>query len=469
MVRHLRPTGAIVALALAAIAVPCAARGQTDSAVAARAQTDSGLVAHATLRGWEERSRHTIFDRSGNSFGRNSDQGILQRFHPDIDTEYWADIISYSFNLTEVYEWYRRGVGARFNAGSIDHLRLVQNAQVAGKVSLRGNWDTRIQLTQQNTLQNDRALVELQIAYTPSGGPVRTFFNTTLKPLKAETDLELGAEWSVGGGARVTAAFAVLDVFNDLIYQGLGVLETDTSLEYLSQPFTARIGLELPIGRNVRVESYGLIMTPAQVDIYPDENRDAGFRQDERYAYIGGLAEWSPSEGMTVGGFGTWVGSRLNRGALPQGQPEDDFDLKERTWQAGSYVIWFLSSRFSVEAWLSHVWRTESRLRPDTSVAPNIDYEDRSWASRIGIRYSAPSGFRTELGLDFTLGNVIREGNMPNASTYDVHNKRLRLDLGWRFGRRAYIVLGSNVDLEFEASTALGIFDGGHGRFALYW
>ncbi|MHC4709355.1 MAG: hypothetical protein ACYTA3_02775 [Planctomycetota bacterium] len=456
----MRPVEAAAAATIfvAAIALP----------QAANAQHDSGLAAHATLRGWEERGRLRIFDRSGNIFGRNSDQGILQRFHPDIDTEYWADIISYAFSLTEVYEWYERGVGARFNAGSIDHLRLVQNAQVAGRVSLGGHWDTRIQLTQQNTLQSDRALVEVQIAYRPAGGPVRTFFNTTLKPLKAETDLEVGAEWSVGG-ARLTAAVAVLDPFTDLIYQNLGGL-ADTALDYLSQPFTARTSLEIPLGEKVRVEAHGLLMTPTTVDIYPDESRDEGFRQDERYAYAGGLVEWNPSAGVAVGGFGTWVGSRLDREPLPQGQPEDHFDLKERTWQAGGYLIHFLSSRFSVEARLSHVWRTESRLRPDTSVAPNIDYEDRTWVSRSGIRYSAPSGFRAELGLDLTLGDVIREGNLPGASTYDVHNKRLRADLGWRFGQRAYLILGSNVDLDFDDNdTPLGIFDGGHGRFALYW
>ncbi|UCC73352.1 MAG: hypothetical protein JSV86_01955, partial [Gemmatimonadota bacterium] len=74
----------------------------------AEAQADSLYSAHATLRGWEERARLAIFDRSGSYFGRTSDQGILQRFNEKMDSEYPLDLISSTFSLGETYEWYQR-------------------------------------------------------------------------------------------------------------------------------------------------------------------------------------------------------------------------------------------------------------------------------------------------------------------------------------------------------------------------
>lgn len=455
------PTGGVARSALA-LGFSCVLLTLPERIVA---QDDTTVVARATLRGWEERLRHAIFDRSGAYDGRLSDWGILQRFNPNIDGEYHLDVISSSFALTEVYEWYQRDAGARFAAGSISHERLLQSAQVAGTAKLSSTWDTRIQLTQQNTLEADRAVVELQIRHEVASGRVRPFLNTTLIAFKPESDIELGVDW-FPGTARVTAAIALLDPFNDLIFQGIGITGgADTALNYTAQPITLRAGLEFPFWGQFRAEAHGLFMTPSDVVAQREGAPAEGFAQGEEYAYAGALLEWGPSPKTGLGLFGTWVHARLDREALPAGRPEDDFDLIEKTWQAGLYALHAFSSRLRTETWVSRVWRTEQRLRPDTTVAPAVDYEDRSWMGKVSVRYGWRKGFQGELGLDWIARDVLRGNGIPRAGRFEHTNGRLRFDIGWQFGQRAYIMAGLNAD----TNTATNWFDGGHGRLALYW
>jgi hypothetical protein len=196
---------------------------------------------------------------------------------------------------------------------------------------------------------------------------------------------------------------------------------------------------------------------------------DSGFAQDEDYAYAGGLLEWEPSRRTAVGAFGTWVRAHLDRSALPLSLPEDNFSLTEKTWQAGLYLLHAFSPGFRTEAWVARVWRAEQRLRPDTTVAPAVDHEDRSWAGKVSVRYGRWQGFQGELGLDYFARDVIRSSGGPDPARFDDTHARLRFDIGWRFGERAYLMAGTNADLDQDNDTATGWFDGAHARFALYW
>ncbi len=422
----------------------------------------------ATLRGWEERARHTIFDRAGTYYGRLSDQGILQRFNPDIDREYHLDLISFAFSLAETYEWYQRGAGMRFWAGSIDHLRTVQNAQIAGVVGLGGAWAARAQFTHENTLGADRSLIELQVNRKVFGENGLAFGSMTLTPSKAEMDVELGVGIPLGE-SRLTVAVAALDVFSNFIYQGIGVEGvSDTTLDYTSLPFTARTALDANLSDNFRGELFALAMTPTQV-VVREGGPEIGFQQDERYAYLGGLLEWHPSPAASVGGFGTWVQGKTFRSALSEGVPEDNFDLTERSWRVGGYTLVPISSRFATDAWIAHTWRTEVRTRPDTSVAANVDHDDRSWSGRLNLGYRARSGFRLDLGIDFLTRELVGSAPVPGSEALDDKNIRARIDLGWHFGSRAYVVVGTNADLDGDVGGWAKVFDGGHARFAAYW
>jgi hypothetical protein len=161
----------------------------------------------------------------------------------------------------------------------------------------------------------------------------------------------------------------------------------------------------------------------------------------------------------------TWMRARTERAALPAGRPEDDYDLSEVTRSLGAYGLHRFDDRFHAEAWLAHVWRTEDRVRPDTTVAPNVDYEDHTWAGLAHFVYRAHSGFRAELGFGFMVRAISGADRLPGAFERD--HSRLRFDFGWQFGERALLLFGSNLDLDGDDRSVN--FDGGHGRLALNW
>ena len=94
-----------------------------------------------------------------------------------------------------------------------------------------------------------------------------------------------------------------------------------------------------------------------------------------------------------------------------------------------------------------------------------------TWSGRAGrgaVTYRASSGFRAELGLDFVSRSVI--GTDITAGIFLAgDNSRLRFDLGWYFGQTATLVLGTGADLDGDTQLNTPLFDGGHGRFQMFW
>ncbi|UCF19447.1 MAG: hypothetical protein JSU87_16230 [Gemmatimonadota bacterium] len=428
------------------------------------AQSDSTQIVGATLRGWEDQAWLAIFDRSGSFFGRTSEHGILQRFNERMDQEYLLDLISFGFTLDQSFDWHRRDSGARAWAGSINHLQLVGYGEFKATVPLGTNWAAGARFDQQETLSVKRSLMRLWVRHDLFADAAQAYLLTTVKNLKPEWDFELGFIWRAGPG-DLRLAIGALDPFSDLIFEGLEVKATisDTILDYTAHPFTARVTADLELAKHLRLEAYGLVLTPTTV-IIESQSTGTGFGQEERYAYAGGLIEWSPSTGTAVGGLGTWVRARTDREPLPDGSADDDFELMEKTWRLGLYAIKRLR-RWTSQAWLAHAWRDERRLRPSGSAEPTVDFADRIWTGNAQVAYRATSGFRGELAFSVVAPRIISEDRLPGSS--DRTNARLRLDLGWHFGDAALFVVGSNLDLDGDGKSPN--FDGGHGRFVLYW
>jgi hypothetical protein len=415
-----------------------------------------------TLRGWEEEARISILDREGSSDGRFSERGMLQRFHPLMDAEYRLDLISSGFPLDEECAWYRADSGARFWAGSIDHLRLIQVGQIKARVPLGSSWGARVEHLHEETLQAQRNLLRVGFEHLLADGAGRVFLSGTMIPVKPQSDLELGISW-LPGGREVTVAVAALDVFSDAVYQVLGVgpALADTTLDHLSHPFTARILLDLPLHSRLRVEAFGLFLTSTRVRVEPRGEPWSGFEQAEGYAYGGGLLEWTPGGQTALGGLSTWRRGHTERMPV-EGEltgSTEAFELVEETWQVGAFVVHDLSSHLRVRGWLVREGQEERRER----VPYPSSYRERSWLMRADLTYRAAGGFHGELGLDTTARSG--RGPLPVTPIEPLlrSDRRLRGDLGWRFGERALFVLGANLDLD------AGEFDGGHGRFALYW
>jgi hypothetical protein len=269
---------------------------------------------------------------------------------------------------------------------------------------------------------------------------------------------------------KVTFAVAALDLFNNLIYEtlGVGVGVSDTTLIYSSQPFALRVGLDSRVGP-IRFEAYALGVTPTTLTVQRQTEPEDGFSQGERFAYAGGLVAWEPSARSSLGVFATWVRARTARTALELGTPEHDFDLTEKTTQLGVYGI-HLFGRFALEGWAGRVWRTEDRFRPDTTVAPSVAYEDRAWVGRTQLTYRMPVGFRVGTGFDFTAREIVGNDRVPSLQNLNKNNTRLRIELGWQLGRTLMIFAGAGLELDsdFEAPSE-GAFDGGHARAAIFF
>ena len=448
----------VFASALSLLGYPAGLHGQRDSLSAL----------HATLRGWEDDRRATIFDRSGSFHGRLSDRGILQRFSEQLDHEYTLDVVSFGFTLSEDYDWYTNRSGARWWGGSINHRSLVQRAEIAGRVALGETWDFDVLYTQANTLQASRSLVRTGFRKSLGNGRAGVFATGWLQADKPEMDVEVGVTLRPGQSS-IDVAFALLDPFSDAIYQGLevGPPIADQILDYRTQPFTVRTAMDLSLSPHVRAEVYGLYMFPADISVRNIPDTTGSFAQDERFGYAGALLEWAPSPHSAFGAAATWVEAQLNRSSSDQGLTPDDFDLTERNARLGVFGLQRVG-RFLIEGWVSRLWRIEDRLRPDPAVADEIDYEDRSWLGRFTTTYRARSGFRAELGLDFVARTVRGDSDLPGGHL-DGTNSRLRFDLGWYFGSTALFAAGTNADLDGDRGTATGTFDGGHARVQVFW
>jgi hypothetical protein len=436
--------------------------GAVPGSVPGAAQGVACGAGGVTLRGWEEGARIMILDREGTFDVRFSDRGMLQRFHPLMDAEYRLDLISSGFPLDEECAWYRADSGARFWAGSIDHLRLVQVGQLKARVPLDSLWGVRVEHLHEETLRARRNLLRLGFERDLAEGTGRVFLTGTLIPFKPQSDIEIGASWFPGEG-EVTVALGALDVFSDAVYQVLGVRPalSDSTLDYRSHPYTLRTLVDLPLHPRLRMEAFGLVLTSSRIRVELRREPWNGFEQRERYAHAGGLLEWTPRGQTAFGGLATWKRGRTERDPVStngQGVVEP-FHLLEEGWQVGAFLLHDLTPLFRIRGWLVREGRDERR----DEVSGPVSYRERSWLMRADVTYRAAGGFLGEMGLDGTVRTG--RGPLPVTPIEPIlrSDYRLRGDLGWRFGERALFVIGANMDLD------AGGFDGGHGRLALYW
>src|SRR5205823_14809087 len=154
--------------------------------------------------------------------------------------------------------------------GSINTRDFAEGAEFKESVPLGPRWSARVDFTKQDLPELIRSLV--RIGFVRSGGGTAGFFSSiegTLVPLKPSSDLEAGAGWR-RPGRELALYVAVLDAFNDLIYQDLDVLNAaaDTALDYERQPVTLRGHLDLRLATRWRVEGRARVMLPATLRAY---------------------------------------------------------------------------------------------------------------------------------------------------------------------------------------------------------
>lgn len=438
-------------------------------AVPLRAQAPD-LPLHGTVFGWSERTWLSVLDRGAVDGGRLTDQGWLLRFHSAIDDEYAIDVISVSSPLSDEYSWQYRRNGMRYRGGSINHRDLIGALDAKADVGLGRGWTARFRFDKEDRPGLARNLPRLGIEKAWSG-PF-AFAETTVDALKPEMDVTLGGGWRDGHG-EAALSLTMLDAFSDVIYQGLVVYEgfADTAIDYERRPLALRAKVHRQLGRHLRVEADLGAALPSTLRAYRQAAPDSGFRQDEQFGMAAGLVEWTTLPAVRVGAFTTWVRTIMDRAPLPEGRPEDDFRLEERTTQVGGYAQWRPSRGWQVESWLLREHRPETRTYGRPGANPDVDYEDKAWRGQTMVRRLWSIGLEAGAAFELDLRDVVRgAGEVPSVEG-DVgrRNTRLRLELGWRFDTRFWIEAGYRIDLDGDAGTDHGSFDGAHTRIALFW
>jgi len=135
-------------------------------------------------------------------------------------------------------------------------------------VPLGRRWSAAVDFTKQDLPELTRSLVRIGFVRRTDAG----FFSSiegTLVPLKPSSDLEVGAGWR-RPGRELALYVAVLDAFNDLIYQDLKVLNAaaDTALDYERQPVTLRGNVDVRLATRWRVEARAGVLLPATIRAY---------------------------------------------------------------------------------------------------------------------------------------------------------------------------------------------------------
>lgn len=455
MMSHLAHLASVASLALLAVPRPLLTQ-------------HSAAALHATLAGWSEDTWLLLVDRDAVVGGRLGSQGMLARFHRIIDAEYELDRLSAAPGLSEEYAWEETSNGVRYWGGSINHRDLIEGAEFKASIPLAGIWRFAARFNRQITPALQRNSV--RIAFTARGRRVYGFADGLLSATKPDMDVVLGAGWH-DGAMHARASVALLDVFSDVIYQGLIVYHgyADTAVDYERMPIALRGSFERRLGGTVRVEAHGGVLLLSRVRAYRQVAPDTGFRQEERFGFGGVLTEWAASPTLTLGAAFTTVRASTDRRPLVQNPIPDDYRLVERTTRAHVYLLTAPHPRWLVESWLGHEWRPDVRVRRDT--VPNTAYEDRAWQGQAVVTYRAPGGFRSLAAFEVDLRDVIR-GDRPRPGMVESlgqDNYRLRLEFGWRFEGRMSLMAGYRVDLDFDRALGRSWFDGAHGRFAFFW
>jgi hypothetical protein len=463
---RIRRSAAAVRLALCTallspLLLPGSAAGQTVSA--------DSVQLHGTIRDWAEQTWLLIADRAAADGGRLTNRGILLRFHEGIDDEYALDQVSTAFGVTDTYAWWQTNSGARFGTGSINHLELTTGFQLRAPVNLGRGWQVGVRFDHETTPAIKRNYLRIGFRKDWKQGPFIEF-GGSLDALKPDMDLWVGGGFKDRNGeARLSVNW--LDAFNDAIYQGLEVWTgfADTAIDYERQSWALRASVERRFGRHFRVEADGALLLPTRFTAYTQVNPDSGFRQEEDFASLGGLVEWTFAPSVTAGAFATWVKAISDRAPLPAGFPEDDYRLTEETTRVGGYALWQIALRWRVETWLAREWRPELRgFR--SGGGEDVDYEDRSWRGQAALSYRALSGFRADAAFEMDRRDIIRgDGQVPSTQSVGRHNARIRLEAGWNFGTRFRAAAGYRIDLDGDEHTHGDWYDGAHGRFTLHW
>ena len=437
-------------------------RAQSDtepSATPPAAETDSAAV--ATLATWADQVWLSLLDRDGAYYGRLAEEGIFQRFNPEMHAEYELEIRASLFHPGEDARWADLPNGFRVAGASISHPHILnvvdwrQEIHVSGPVDLIARYRRERSLT----AQRDYPWVGMRwrdLLGTPwvvqVGIGVHYF-----KP-SADVEFALARSWRDRGNRRwgLEARLAALDAFNEAIFQGLRVRadEVDAHYDYAGTPLAARTTLSAAASR-WRAELHAGSSRRSEVRVTFPATGLAPFTQFERVAFLGALLQVTPMDRVTLAMYGTWARADIERRAAT---PGIGFTLREQTVTVGARTRTRLSPLWAFETDLAQVRRPEWRT---PEVGAPLEHRDREVFARAALVRYPEAGWTGRL----TYALLDRDAGYL-APWLTARNHRLITEAGHRFRSAFEVTAGGSWDLDNFAQVP---FDGGHLRLSAAW
>ena len=457
-----RRRGLAAVLAAVSVLAVSSLGAQSDaerSATSPAGETDS--VAIATLAAWADQVWLSLLDRDGAYRGRLAEEGVFQRFNPEMNDEYELEIRSSLFHPSEDARWAELPNGLRIAGASISHPHILnavdwrQEIHISGPVDLMARYRRERSLTARRDYPwvGMRWRDALGTPWTVQVGIGVHFF----KP-SADVEVALARSWrdSEDRSWTLEVRLAALDAFNEAIFQGLGVRadEVDAHYDYAGAPLAARTTLRAAASR-WRAELHAGSSRRSEVHVTFPATGMAPFTQLRTGRVPGNTPPGHSARARDVGAL-RHLGEGGHRAAGAASGL--GFTLREQTVTLGARARTRLNPAWAVETELVQVrrpeWRTpggdatrEHRDREVFARAALVRYPEAGWTSRLAYAL-----------LDRDAGFL--------APWLTGRNHRLVTEGGHRFPSGFEVTAGVSWDLDHFGQLP---FDGGHLRLSAAW
>lgn len=434
----------------------------------------------SSLAPWAHSRRLMVLDRKQSYGDRTFDRGVFRHVTPNMDREYWLDMMVYQYSPFEHARWMQAGGGIRFRTGSIERDVFALKTTIRSTVPLdddKKNYFS-IEGVLQEDVQANRSWLEMSYAhrFSPQHAVgVRHTFSAN----KADLDLTPFYRYSSQKWGKAGVELTIQNLYNDFIYQYLGidaevldVLRTYDRNPYLfevhySSPKRFDLGGELIVGWQPESRATFASQTTPSFQ----------YREQERVHYVGAILEYR-YDPVAVGLFFKRDASRLQR--TSEGDSlSTNYRSRQTQQRIGAFVKGSWGSfRGEVYAFTGVYNDQQTGSAFDTSVLErSIDfdteqsglhsrllYEPDGWPY-LGVAYAA---FRRDLGAN---PRALVNGWTFQYWDFGPSNYRAIGLIGYRFSRGS-VVMGMGYDLDGDPlffTERTRRFDNGFFRFTLTW
>lgn len=444
-------------------------------------------IVHATLEGWDRRTRTAVWDPTHSLGGRYSDRGPLRRWTPDMDHEYDLDLYSIRPSLADDAAFYATEGGARSSAGSITtgHFAIESEVRVAPAVG--GPFVLEARLVQQEDLSARRGAAEFGYLAELGRGH-RVGVRHSFAEFKSDLDAELVWQGRGASGWRAEASVGLLDAVNNLINDGLvpDPVHDDTVRVYRSRPLWLAGRGSVPLGP-VRVEAVGGLAPRRTADVRLQSRPSDRFEVSQSWAHGGVLAESevlrAPGRLLVVGAQARATRAGWGRATAPGAPDTTRYTARQTSWEFGAFALGRWRS-VKAELWLAREGyqdRQAGEAFAGSVVDGPFDVAERWTWARLRADWAPGERYGPTLGTEVVAGlrafpepgdEAEIEREILRFYPYGP-NRRGTFRFGWRLSPRADFVFGASLDLDgdpfYSDADTRGRYDGAYIRFRANW